>query len=633
MFLSEITRSFVSLVSASVAASVAASAAVARSTASSTTVTTAATAAAAAALSSSAAVASLKSNHQHWFASNLSQRRFASLALVAAQRTQAQPQPQAQSSSSSSSHSHPTVTATASATATAIAATAQSIQSMSTRSKRSATAAALDATPASTSAASTASASTAAGRRSKQPRLDVDLTADDQPAAAVSISKKKSSSAAASAPSAAAATPMDTKWDASTDDDDEPVAAAAAKTQRSVASALMPRASASTSAGIAGKWTMVAGSLLRFDPDDLVHSSKIIGFDLDDTLITTKSGKSFAVNSGDWKWLHPDVPTKLRELHANGTKLVIFSNQKGMTGGQVNPEDWKRKVSAILADLGVPMQVFAAMGTDQYRKPSTGTWELLTLGTANGKVPVDASVALYIGDAAGRAANWAPGRKKDFSDSDRKFALNLGIGFHTPEEFFFKHQPAPFKLAGSDPKEFVNAFKNLPLFTPTTASLTAPKQELIVMTGFPASGKSTFVRQKLVPAGYVHINRDTLGTWQKCVAATRDALRAGKSVVVDNTSPDTESRGRYVAEAKALGIPARAFVMNTTYEHALHNNAFREATDPTHEHVSRIGFNMYRSKYSDPTAAEGFTEVLRINFAPAFTDADLLRRYSQWMHS
>lgn len=40
------------------------------------------------------------------------------------------------------------------------------------------------------------------------------------------------------------------------------------------------------------------------------------------------------------------------------------------------------------------------------------------------------------------------------------------------------------------------------------------------------------------------ISQDTLGNWQKCVAATKKLLEEGKSVVVDNTNPDVESRKR-----------------------------------------------------------------------------------------
>ena len=55
-------------------------------------------------------------------------------------------------------------------------------------------------------------------------------------------------------------------------------------------------------------------------------SHKIAGFDLDGTLIDTKSGWNFAKNDDDWDWWHPNVPKKLKKLHKNGYRVVIFSN-------------------------------------------------------------------------------------------------------------------------------------------------------------------------------------------------------------------------------------------------------------------------------------------------------------------
>lgn len=42
-------------------------------------------------------------------------------------------------------------------------------------------------------------------------------------------------------------------------------------------------------------------------------------------------------------------------------------------------------------------------------------------------------------------------------------------------------------------------------------------QEMILMVGAPATGKSTFRKRYLEPHGYVAVNRDTMGTMQKCV--------------------------------------------------------------------------------------------------------------------
>ncbi len=50
----------------------------------------------------------------------------------------------------------------------------------------------------------------------------------------------------------------------------------------------------------------------------------------------------------------------------------------------------------------------------------------------NGNVDIDLKKSFYCGDAAGRVK----GKKKDFSDSDYKFALNINITFFTPEMLF-----------------------------------------------------------------------------------------------------------------------------------------------------------------------------------------------------
>ena len=52
------------------------------------------------------------------------------------------------------------------------------------------------------------------------------------------------------------------------------------------------------------------------------------------------------------------------------------------------------------------------------------------------------------------------------------------------------------------------------------------------------------------PKGYVHINRDSQGSWQKCVAECTKVLSAGKSAVIDNTSPDKASRLCYIEVAR-----------------------------------------------------------------------------------
>lgn len=251
---------------------------------------------------------------------------------------------------------------------------------------------------------------------------------------------------------------------------------------------------------------------------------------------------------------------------------------------------------------------------------------------ANEGVAVDKRQSFYVGDAAGRPENWAPGRKKkDFSCSDRLFALNIGLQFYTPEEYFLGWKSAPYSLPDFDPRKLDSTSR---LFDPPSASLTSTKTEVIVAVGYPAAGKSTFFHTHVIPKGYVYVNRDTLGSWQNCVSACERALREGRSVAVDNTNPDPESRKRYIDVAKAAGASCRCFLFTATFEQAKHNNRFREMapSDSKHAKVNDMVFHSYKKHFVAPDLSEGFSEILQIHFVPHFRDREsetLFRQFSE----
>ncbi|XP_064360608.1 bifunctional polynucleotide phosphatase/kinase, partial [Dromaius novaehollandiae] len=319
------------------------------------------------------------------------------------------------------------------------------------------------------------------------------------------------------------------------------------------------------------------GSLLVFTAPGVRPRAQIAGFDLDGTLIGTKSGKVFPTGPDDWRILYPEIPKKLKQLHNDGYKIVVFSNQLGIARGRLRPDAFKAKVEAVGQRLGVPLQVLVATGPGIYRKPVLGMWEHLC-EQANEGLAVAVEKSFYVGDAAGRPPDWAPGRKKkDFSCGDRLFALNAGLRFHTPEEFFLGWAPARFALPAFDPRQLD---PEAPLWDPPDAALVAPGPEVVVAVGFPGAGKTTFLQRHLVPAGYTYVNRDTLGSWQRCVAACEAALAQGRSVAVDNTNPDPESRQRYVACARAAGVPCRCFLFTASLEQAQHNNRVSPTAAP-----------------------------------------------------
>uniref|UniRef100_A0A183BAW2 Chromatin associated protein kti12 n=1 Tax=Echinostoma caproni TaxID=27848 RepID=A0A183BAW2_9TREM len=149
--------------------------------------------------------------------------------------------------------------------------------------------------------------------------------------------------------------------------------------------------------------------------------------------------------------------------------------------------------------------------------------------------------------------------------STSQFAINLGVKFLTPEQLWLdESDDGPFSLPAFDANKLFNSpDPDLPILEKPS------KPEMIILVGYPAC-------MKTLTRSLGHIGPDDLGTWQKCVQASKTALSKGQSVVVDNTNMDAESRGRYIEVAKEFKCPVRCFIMETTVEHARHNERVRE---------------------------------------------------------
>ncbi|XP_034114949.1 uncharacterized protein F21D5.5 [Drosophila albomicans] len=376
-------------------------------------------------------------------------------------------------------------------------------------------------------------------------------------------------------------------------------------------------------------WDSVAnGKLVIFSSAGLRASNKIAGYDMDGTIITTKSGKVFPKNTDDWKIIYPEVPEKLQRLHKDGFKICFFTNQAGIARGTVNLDEFKVKVKNIVKKLNVPIQVFVAIGNGYYRKPLPGMWEHLKQ-ELNDNVAVKEERCFFVGDAAGRpeTGKGVTKQRKDHSLADRLFAANIGLSFYTPEVHFLNRRIEEWNKPDFEPS---TVDVDIPQFEPSDVEFDTKKSEMIIVVGLPGSGKSHFCADVLATKGYVIANADTLGSTQACLTACQRALKSGKSCVVDNTNVDAASRKKFVALAQETKIPCRCFVMNVTPTQAKHNIVFRELQDTGHSSINDMVFNMMKKKYQTPSLDEGFTAVHKVNFKPQFAnekDAKLYKMY------
>ena len=376
-------------------------------------------------------------------------------------------------------------------------------------------------------------------------------------------------------------------------------------------------------------WKQTGSILIGSTSGQVKGSNKVASFDIDGTIITTKSGRKFPVDINDWKVQFSVIPGRLQKLVREDYQIVFFTNQLGIKKNKLPIGEFQCKIESLVEILNIPVIVMAACDSDINRKPCIGMWNHFCQ-YYNGGIDVHKVDSFYVGDAAGRVENWAPKMKKDFSCSDRKFAANITIPFYTPEEFFLNSNKARFSWGefqpmGIDPQQ---------LLEPDSASITASPQEVILFVGPPASGKTTFYQKHLQPQGYVHINRDTMGSWQKCVSECEKAMELGKSIVIDNTNPDVDSRKRYLTVAEKHKIPMRCFVFTATIAHCKHNNRFRELKNignSKYKPINDIAFNTYLARYIQPDVIEGFTEIVQVNFLPDFEGTEDAELYSYYL--
>lgn len=368
-------------------------------------------------------------------------------------------------------------------------------------------------------------------------------------------------------------------------------------------------------------------------------SDSLFAFDMDGCLIVPKdSKKAYSSTADDWNLFHHSaftpspVPGKLRAMHDEGKTLAIISNQGGVSGGHLSIKGLQSKVDSVISALGVPIHAVCAIGDkfSPYRKPLTGGWDLLARTCCLG---LDLGKSHFVGDAAGRPEHGK--RKKDFSDSDFKLALNVGVPFKTPEHFFLNSKEAIHCDLSVQRAAFfdINSLFLNPELSPTIFE-EQDSPEIVIIVAPAACGKSNLSKKF---SNHERVNQDTLKTLAKCKDIAMAHLKNGKSVVVDNTNISVETRKEWITLARLNSVSIRAVYLSVTKELCRHLRVFRMISPLTSDEEKRpiddmVMHSMFKNMVP-PAKNEGFVRIDGVEFVPqsfSHPEADRLFRQFLW---
>lgn len=319
---------------------------------------------------------------------------------------------------------------------------------------------------------------------------------------------------------------------------------------------------------------------------------KIASFDLDFTIISTLSPKRrFPKDEDDWKFLFSNVESKLKEIDG---VIVIFTNQLGLELNHRKKVEFKKKIENIFSILQIPMLLIASLENNYYRKPSIGMWEWMTKEIFSTS-QIDIQNSFYVGDAAGRPANWKDGKLKDHSEADRNFATNLQVTFMTPEVFFLKDDPK-YHLSGTPPNQHPSSYLGAFEWNYPTV-----ERHLLLMVGPPCCGKNTFYKKFLEPF-YSKISESSL---------RNNDFPSESSCVLIGCNPTKIQRSSIFKMLSSCKIPIIALEFTNDTYLSNHLNRFKSIKDCV-DLLPKFPFINWNSFYEECSLSEGFQSIIKV---------------------
>ena len=133
------------------------------------------------------------------------------------------------------------------------------------------------------------------------------------------------------------------------------------------------------------------------------------------------------------------------------------------------------------------------------------------------------------------------------------------------------------------------------------------EQSAILLIGIPATGKSTFCRQRLFDT-HVRINLDQLRTRHREKLLLEACLSARQPFVVDNTNATKEARARFIAPARGAGFRVIGYYFSSKVAEVLERNRLRQGS----ARIPDGGVIGISGRLEPPSRTEGFDELWHV---------------------
>lgn len=186
------------------------------------------------------------------------------------------------------------------------------------------------------------------------------------------------------------------------------------------------------------------------------HES-VVCFNLEGTLIKTKSGNKTPKDAADWELIHEKTVEVLKRLQ--NVSFAIISHERELGLGKISLDVFKRRIDSFctyMATQNIHFYVLCSTLDNCLCKPHTRLWHVLcSIYKRHRSSPPSEIRSIYVGHLGGHLSSSATSvwgvQKKDSSSIDRAFANNIGCQYHHPDVFFNKEKydlradPSTFK--------------------------------------------------------------------------------------------------------------------------------------------------------------------------------------------